>query len=203
VIVPAESYVYPDRKRVFYRVNIGDTLKEIANALHVAVDDLDRWNDLDPGARLQEGMTLQAFVPATADLSAVVVVPETDVAVLSVGSEEFFAALEREKNFKRISVTAKEGDTLESIGKRYAVSARTMERINRRARGAALKPGETVVVYAPTTGARIGSINAIASAAGTAVNGSMGSAAAVDRAVGVLPAPNGPLPEPPLPDLLP
>jgi membrane-bound lytic murein transglycosylase D len=63
VVVPADVFVYPDRKRVFYRVQIGDTLREIATALRVGVDDLDRWNDVDPGARLEEGMTLQAFVP--------------------------------------------------------------------------------------------------------------------------------------------
>ena len=55
VVVPADVFVYPDRKRVFYRVQVGDTLREIAGALHVSVDDLDRWNDIDPAARLQEG----------------------------------------------------------------------------------------------------------------------------------------------------
>jgi membrane-bound lytic murein transglycosylase D len=110
VIVPADAFVYPDRRRVFYRVQRGDTLKEIASALHVSPDDLDRWNDLDPSARLQEGMTLQAFVRAAADLSRALVLAESDVVVLPVGSDEFFAALEREKGFRRMTVTAKGGD---------------------------------------------------------------------------------------------
>ena len=92
--------MYPDRKRVFYRVQVGDTLKEIAGALHVGADDLDRWNDIDPAARLQEGMTLQAFVAPDADLSRVVVVPEGDVRVLPVGSDEFFAALEHDRGLQ-------------------------------------------------------------------------------------------------------
>ena len=35
VIVPSDVFVYPDRKRVFYRVLVGDTLKEIGSALRV------------------------------------------------------------------------------------------------------------------------------------------------------------------------
>jgi membrane-bound lytic murein transglycosylase D len=183
VVVPADLFVYPDRRRVFYRVQIGDTLREIATALHVGVDDLDRWNDVDPGARLQEGMTLQAFVPQDLDLTHVVVVPESDVRVLAVGSDEFFAAMERDRGFKRMTVTARAGDTLESIGRRFDVPVKTMERVNRRGRADALKAGETVVVYAPSNAATQG-----ASSAATASNA---------------PVPLGPLPAPPVPDLLP
>ncbi len=149
VVVPAEEFVYPDRKRVFYRVQVGDTLPEIAGALHVPVDDLDRWNDIDPAARLQEGMTLQAFVPQGADLSRVLVASETDVRVLPLGSEEFFASQEHDRGFRRVVVPARKGDTLESIGRRFDVPARTMERVNRRDRSAPLADGESIVVYAP------------------------------------------------------
>ena len=110
VIVPAEEFVYPDRKRVFYRVLVGDTLRDIAAALRVSIDDLDRWNDVDPSARLQEGMTLQAYVPTNADLSHVAVASETDVRVLAVGSEEFFAAMEQERGFRRLTVTVRAGE---------------------------------------------------------------------------------------------
>jgi len=182
VIVPSEEFVYPDRKRVFYRVLVGDTLRDISAALHVSVDDLDRWNDVDPSARLQEGMTLQAYVPTNADLSHVAVAGENDVRVLAVGSEEFFAAMEQERGFRRVTVTARAGDTLEAVGKRFDVSARNMERVNRRGRGDKLEPGETVVVWVPST-MPVGAVNG-ATASNT-------------------PAPNGPLPAPPVPDLLP
>jgi membrane-bound lytic murein transglycosylase D len=184
VVVPSDVFVYPDRKRVFYRVLVGDTLREIAAALHASVDDLRRWNDLDAGARLQEGMTLQAFVGGDADLSRVLVVPEGDVRVLPVGSDEFFAAQERDRNFKRVTVTAHAGDTLESIGKKFDVPAKTMERVNRRGRSEALKAGDIVVVYVPSGVASPG----IGSTAVTASNA---------------PVPNGPLPDAPVPDLLP
>lgn len=183
IVVPADVFVYPDHRRVFYRVLVGDTLKEIASALHVSTDDLRRWNDIDPGARLAEGMTLQAFVSPTADLTRVVVVTESDVRVLPVGSDEFFVSLERDKGIKRVTITAREGDTLESIGKRFDVAPRIMERINRRARGDALKPGGPVVVYVPNNVAAPARANVL-----TASNEA---------------EPNGPLPAPPLPDLLP
>jgi len=183
VVVPPDVFVYPDTRRVFYRVLVGDTLKEIAAALHVPADDLRRWNGLDPSARLAEGMTLQAFVPPTADLSRVVVLPESDVRVLAVGSDEFFASLERDKGFRRVTVAAREGETLESIGKRFDVPPRAMERVNRRARGDVLRRGDPVVVYVPNSVAPPADAGAL-----TASN---------------QPLPNGPLPTPPLPDLLP
>ncbi len=182
VVVPADLFVYPDRRRVFYRVQIGDTLREIASALHVGVDDLDRWNDIDPSARLQEGMTLQAFVAQDLDLSHVVVVPESDVRVLAVGSDEFFTAMEHERGFKRVTVTVHAGDTLESIGKHFDVPVKTMERVNRRGRSDVLKPGETVVVYAP---------------------GNVAAPPASVVASSTAPSPLGPLPAPQVPDLLP
>ncbi len=181
VVVPADEFVYPDRKRVFYRVQLGDTIKEIASALKVGLDDLDRWNDIDPSARLQEGMTLQAYVPVAADLSHVVVASENDVRVMPLGSEEFFASLEHDRGMKRVVVVARAGDTLEAIGKRFNVPVRTMERVNRRGRTDELKAGESIVVYAPV---------------GTAGQGGVVTAANA-------PQPLGPLPAPPVPDLLP
>lgn len=180
VVVPADEFVFADRKRVFYRVQTGDTLREVAGALGVTVDDLDRWNDIDPGARLQEGMTLQAYVPTSVDLSRVLVAPEADVRVLPLGSEEFFTMLEHDKGFKRVVVTVRGGDTLEGIGKRFHVPVRTMERVNRRSHTESLQAGEQVVVYAP-----------------------VGTALAGDATASNEPVPNGPLPDPPMPELLP
>jgi membrane-bound lytic murein transglycosylase D len=189
VVVPPDVFAYPDRKRVFYRVLVGDSLNQIGSALHVSPDELARWNDVDTGARLQEGMTLQAFVPQGADLSRVVVVPESDVRVLAVGSEEFFAALEHDKSMKRTTVVAREGDTLASIGRRYDVTPTTMERVNRKGRKVALKAGETVVLYVPNT---------TLAPAGTGANANGTVASATSE-----PVPNGPVPLPPIPDLLP
>ncbi len=150
VVVPADLFIYPDRRRVFYRVLVGDTLPGVASSLHVSADELRRWNDLDASARLQEGMTLQAFPAKEADLSTVAVLNESDVHVLPVGSDEFFAALERDKGFRRVTVLARAGETIEVIGRRYDVSPRTMERINRRSRRDVLAAGDPVIVYVPS-----------------------------------------------------
>jgi membrane-bound lytic murein transglycosylase D len=184
VAVPADIFVYPDRRRVFYRVVTGDTLRDISNAFKVTIDDLRHWNDLDPSARLQDGMTLQLFVPSDANLSHAVVLGENDVHVLAAGSEELAQYWEGLKGKKRMVVTAKAGETIEGIGRRHGVSPAIMEKINRRGRSEALKDGETVVLYVagpPTPPTQTGA----------------------PALTGLNPAPNGSLPTPPLPEALP
>ena len=149
VVVPTDLFVYPGRKRVFYKVVVGDTVKELADAMHVTVDDLRRWNDIDPAGRLQEGMTLQAFVPEGVDLSRIQLLAEKDVKVLPVGSDDFFAYFDKTKH--RVVITAHAGETVESVGKRFGITGGVMERINRRSRSDTLREGETVVVYIPVT----------------------------------------------------
>jgi hypothetical protein len=152
-------------------------------------------------------MTLQAFVAEGTDLSRVVVAPESDVNVLAVGSDEFFATLERDRGFRRVTLPAQAGDTIATVGRRYDVPARTMERINRRSRGEVLKVGEPVVVYVP----------APSGPSPVPAAGGEHTATTSRRAVAVVsderssrrnrpdldPEPIGPLPPPPIPDLLP
>lgn len=148
VIVPQDVFVYPDRKRVFYRVQVADTIKDICAAFKIAPDELRRWNDIDPSARLVENMTLQLFVPNDEDLSSAVVLQEGDVRTIVAGTEEFFHHWD-DKGRRRTVVTAKAGETLDVIGKRHRVSATLMERINRRGRNEVLSEGERVVVWTP------------------------------------------------------
>lgn len=195
VVVPADVFVYPDRRRVFYRVIVGDTMREIADAFHVTVDDLRRWNELDPAARLQEGMTLQVFVSTGVDLSRIALLAENDTKVVAVGSDEFFAYWEGVKGKRRIVVEAKAGDTLEAIGKKYGATPSAMERVNRRHRNEVLKEGESVVVYLPPPVGFVGG-------APGATASTTGALPAV-RTAGLQPGPNGPLPEAPNPAGLP
>jgi membrane-bound lytic murein transglycosylase D len=181
VVVPSDEFVYPGRRRVFYRVLVGDAPATIAGALGVPVDDLLRWNGLDPSASLQEGMTLQAFVAPGADLSRVAVIPEASVHVVAVGSEEFFAPLELAKGRRRVILTAKAGETLESIGRRFDVPPRTMEWINRRGRADVLEAGETVVVYVPAPAAPAAGASAVAASNGPAASGPLPAAPQPDR----------------------
>jgi hypothetical protein len=150
VMVPQDvaTYIYPDRRRVFYRVVADTTLGEIAAAVKTSPDDLARWNRVDPSARLIEGMTMQVFVPYNVDLSGTVVLAESEVHPVVVGTSEFFELVD-DKGRSRIVITARAGDTLESIGKKHGVGAALMERINRRARDEVLAAGDNVVVWIP------------------------------------------------------
>jgi membrane-bound lytic murein transglycosylase D len=194
VVVPQDVFVYPDRKRVFYRVQVGDTIKDVCGAFKVAADDLRRWNGIDPSARLVENMTLQLFVPTGTDLSTTVNLTESDVRVLVPGTEEFFHHWD-EKGRRRTVVTAKAGETIEAIGKRFGASATLMERINRRSRSEVLAQGERVVVWSgagggvapPPAGANASDLPEIATLSKSAA----------------LPEPTPPLAAPPAPDQLP
>lgn len=146
VVVPQEAFAYPDRKRVFYRIVTGDTLKDLATRFGVTMDDLRRWNVLDPEARLHDGMTLQVFVPKGHDLASVAVALAKDVRIVAVNSAEFFELWESKGRTRQV-VAAKAGDTLESIGAAHGVSPGLMERINRKGRKDALQVGESVVLY--------------------------------------------------------
>lgn len=148
VIVPQDVFMYPDRRRVFYRIQVGDTVREICTQFKVTADELRRWNEVDTSARLVEGMTVQLFVPRDADLSKVVALTEADVRVIVVGTDDFFQHFD-DKGRRRIVVKAQPGDTLESIGKKHGVSVALMERINRRGRSENLAEGDAVVVWVP------------------------------------------------------
>lgn len=149
VVVPAQTFAAAHKRRVFYRVVSGDTLPEIAAVLGASAEDLARWNILDPGAKLHDGMTLQAYVAEKKVLAGVVVLEERDARILTVGTPEFFAHFEAQKGRDRVFVTVKEGDTWSGLAKKYGLSVGMMERINQRSRSSTLTPGERVVVYVP------------------------------------------------------
>ncbi len=147
VVVPASPSSLPGRRRVFYRVITGDTLREVAHAFGVSQEELRNWNALDPGARLQDGMTLQVFVDPGKDLSGTLSLAEGDAEVLVVGTDTFFEHFEAQKGRRRTTHVIGPTDTWASISKQYGISIGMLERINRRARTAPLVAGETLVVY--------------------------------------------------------
>ena len=189
VVVPQDVFVYPDRRRVFYRVQVGDTVRDVCTSFKVTPDELRRWNEIDPSARLVEGMTMQIFAPTSADLSKTVVLGEGDVRTVVAGTDDFFHNWD-EKGRKRLVVTAHAGDTLESIGKKNGVTTNLMERINRRGRSEVLAEGDRIVVWVPGNGAAT----------------SPGAQAANDaplRSAGAVRQPTPPLGTAPAPDSLP
>ncbi|HEY8943108.1 MAG TPA: LysM peptidoglycan-binding domain-containing protein, partial [Polyangiaceae bacterium] len=147
VVVPPRVFGYPDKKRVFYRVLSGDSLGRVAELFRVARSDVSLWNALDGDARLHAGMVLQLFVPKRTNLAHVRHLPEDKARVLVAGSTEFFEYFEGQNGKRRLVVSAKGGDNLAGIGKRYGMSVGSMERVNRRSRTEPVRPGEPIVVY--------------------------------------------------------
>lgn len=148
IVVPALRFGDATRRRVFYRVLPGDGIAEVAAAFGVSPSELALWNALDQSAHLQPGMTLQVLVRPELDLSRVRCLQEHEVRVLIAGSEEFFDYFEAQNGRKRLTVTAKKGDTLASIGRKYGMSTAMMERINRVPASSPIDEGCKIVVYA-------------------------------------------------------
>jgi membrane-bound lytic murein transglycosylase D len=153
-VVPANTAVPADRRRIFYRVRNGDSLSSIADTFGVARADLLSCNSIDPSARLQPRMLLAVLVPRQAHFEDRTCLEEADVTLLVAGSPEFSEYFEGLRGNERIVIQAKANDTLASIGAKYGTSVGMMERINRRSRRDALVPGENVIVYAPRKGGR-------------------------------------------------
>lgn len=147
VVVPADDPASEGQRRVFYKVAWGDTASGVAEALGVTLQELARWNALDPSAKLQSDMVLVAYVPASAHLRGVRLLADTDVRLLVQGSDAFFTYFEDQKGRRRIEIVAKAGDTWERIAKQYGITLGMLERINHRSRKSDLSEGDRLVLY--------------------------------------------------------
>lgn len=147
VVASRELTPAAGQTRVFYQVQSGDQLEDIALAFGVSEADLAGWNVIDTEAPLHAGMTLQLLVHEPESLSEVRFVPESQAHVLLAGSPEFHEHFESLKGKARVQITVNEGDTLYKLGARYGMSVGSMERVNRRSRKAPLIPGERLIVY--------------------------------------------------------
>lgn len=150
VAVPERTFSYEGRERVFYKTRDGDGLQEIAEAFGVRAEELTEWNNLDPTAKVQPRMVLQVFVRKDFDPVGVLLLDPGKVRVVTLGSEEFLELETARKGRKRLSITAKVGDTLQKIGRRYGLSPGDLARINRFSYSTELHEGQRIVVYSPT-----------------------------------------------------
>jgi membrane-bound lytic murein transglycosylase D len=150
VAVPDRSFAYEGRERVFYRTRDGDGLEEIAETFGVRADELTDWNNLDPTAKLHPHMVLQIFVRKDFDPVGVLLLDPGKVRVVTLGSEEFLELETARRGKKRLTVTAKIGDTLAKVGRRYGLTPGDLARINRFSYNTELHEGQRIVVYSPT-----------------------------------------------------
>jgi membrane-bound lytic murein transglycosylase D len=149
VAVPAQTFVYANRRRVFYRVTTQDNVPEIARFFRVTEDELRRWNWITKSASLQRGMILQIFVPKNTDLSKAIVLTAEEVKILQVGSDAFFAYHEAQRDRVRIRYRVRPGDTLEKIAEHFELSVGSIARINRFSSKTPLRADQEIIVYAP------------------------------------------------------
>lgn len=149
VTVPSGIFRYEGRKRLIYRVEVGDTFQTIARYFGVSLDELRRWNAIDTGSGLVRGMYLQVFVRSDFEVESTNVFEERDVQLLALGSEAFFEHYERQQGRVRLRYVVTAGDTLATIGRRFGLKIADLTRINRFGASASLRPGQEIVVYAP------------------------------------------------------
>jgi membrane-bound lytic murein transglycosylase D len=150
VAVPDRAFAYDGRERVFYKTRDADGLDEIAATFGVRSEELTEWNNLDPTAKLQPRMVLQIFVRKDFDPVGVLLLDPGRVRVVTLGSEEFLELETARKGKKRLTVTAKAGDTLAKLGRRYGLTPGDLARINRFSYNTELHEGQRIVVYSPT-----------------------------------------------------
>jgi membrane-bound lytic murein transglycosylase D len=151
VAVPDRNFNYPDRKRVFYRTRDGDTVDDIARTFGVHPADLATWNNLDLDTKLASRMVLQLFAPRDRDLTHVVLLPESKVRVMPIGSSEFLDGYAELKGRKRTVYKCKDGDTMAKVGRRFGLTPGDLARINQISYESQLTAGQELVVYIPVT----------------------------------------------------
>ena len=150
VAVPDRAFAYQGRERVFYRTRDGDTLADIAQVFDVTPENIVEWNNVDPDAKLQPKLILQLFVREGFDRDGVMLLDPDKISVVTLGSEEFLELEAARRGKTRLFYSARAGDTLAKIAKRYGLSPGDLARINRLSAVSELGEGQKVVVYSPT-----------------------------------------------------
>ena len=95
-------------------------------------------------------MVLQIFVRKDFDPAGVMLLDPAKVRVVTLGSEEFLELETARRGKKRLYYTAKAGDTLAKLGRRYGLTPGDLARINRFSYNTELHEGDRIVVYSPT-----------------------------------------------------
>jgi membrane-bound lytic murein transglycosylase D len=149
VAVPRREFSYPDRERVFYRICDGDTLEDLARIFRVDAAEIVGWNNLDRLARLQAGMVLQLFVSPDLDRSSLALLDPGGLRVIPIGSDEFHEIEVALRGKTRLTYSARAGDTLTKIARRYGLAAPDLARVNRMSWNAELAEGQSIVIYSP------------------------------------------------------
>jgi hypothetical protein len=125
-------------------------LADIASVFDVTPDNIVEWNNIDPDAKLQPKLILQLFVRDGFDRAGVMLLDSDKIRVVTLGSEEFLELEAARRGKTRLFYSARSGDTLGKIAKRYGLAPGDLARVNRLSATSELTEGQKVVVYSPT-----------------------------------------------------
>jgi LysM repeat protein len=149
VPVPDKTAVVAGKRRAFYRVVAGDTLRSVARALAVTQAELAQWNAIDPDSNLQARMVLLAWVAPDFDAGArhVNLLDEAQLTVVTRGSPEHLDLAEARTGRVRTEYTAQGKEKLADIAKKFGMGSHDLARINRISYDTVLAKGQTIIVY--------------------------------------------------------
>ncbi len=156
VAVPDKNLEIPNRRRVFYRVVSGDTTKSVARAFDIKQSQLVEWNALEASAKLHPRMILQIFVPESfdEDKAKVSLLDDTQLVIVTRGSEEHLDLAEARTGRVRMEYVAKGGEKLGDVAKKYGLGSHDLARINHISYNAVLEKDQKIIVYQVTDPSR-------------------------------------------------
>jgi membrane-bound lytic murein transglycosylase D len=149
VAVPDKDLKISGKKRVFYRVVAGDTVRSLAKVFGVKTADLTEWNSIDEDGKLHPKMVLAVFVPPGFDAAKrrVVLLDETQLVVVTRGSLEHLDLAEARTGRVRTEYVAQGKEKLGDVAKRFGMGAYDLGRINRIPYNTVLEKGQKIIVY--------------------------------------------------------
>lgn len=149
VPVPDKALRFANKKRVFYRVVAGDSLKAIAKAFDIARSKLIEWNDLDTEGNLHPKMVLQCFVPQDFDAEKhkVALLDDDQLIVVTRGSPEHLDLAEQRTGRVRTEYIAEGKEKLGDVARKFGMGSHDLARINRISYDTVLEKGQSIIVY--------------------------------------------------------
>ncbi|MBX3162508.1 MAG: LysM peptidoglycan-binding domain-containing protein [Deltaproteobacteria bacterium] len=149
VPIPDKDATVAGKRRVFYRVVVGDTLAGVARAFALPGAEIAKWNQLDEDAKLHPRMVLVMWVPPSFDAESrrVTLLDEAALAVVTRGSAEHLDMQETRLGRVRTEYVAQGREKVADIARRFGLGSHDLARINRISYDATLQKGDKIIVY--------------------------------------------------------
>jgi membrane-bound lytic murein transglycosylase D len=140
------------KRRVFYRVVSGDSLKSVAAAFDLPRAELAKWNGLEPTANLHPRMILAVWVDDDFDAERrrITLLDPSQLVVVTRGSPEHLDLAEARLGRVRTEYVAKRREKLADVAKKFGMGSHDLARINRISYDTVLDEGDKIIVYQVT-----------------------------------------------------